>query len=64
MVDDKGLTMKIRFVVPKTRKRAMIRTSTSEAACIIRKALEDAGYEETGMAGMVKHILFWWAKKK
>lgn len=56
--------MKIRFIVPKTRKRAMIRTSTSEAACIIRKSLEDAGYEETGMAGMIKHILFWWSKKK
>ena len=56
--------MKIRFIVPKTRKRAMIRTSTSEAACIIRKSLEDAGYEETGMPGMIKHIRFWWSKKK
>lgn len=56
--------MRVRFIIPHTRKRAMIRTSTSEAACLVRTVLEDAGYQETGMAGMVKHILFWWAKKR
>ncbi len=56
--------MRIRYIIPKTRKRAMIRTSSTEVACLLKKVLEDAGYEETGLAGMVKHILFWWTKKK
>lgn len=42
----------------------MVRTSSTEVACLLKKVLEDAGYEETGLVGMVRHILFWWVKKK
>tara|TARA_R100000458_G_scaffold13452_1_gene11259 strand:- start:6473 stop:6643 length:171 start_codon:yes stop_codon:yes gene_type:complete len=56
--------MRARFIIPGTRKRAMIRSSDSESLCAASNVLKEMGYKEVGLAGMVKHILFWWSKKK
>ena len=56
--------MRARFIIPGTRKRAMVRSSDSESLCAASNVLKEMGYKEVGLAGMVKHILFWWSKKK
>jgi len=56
--------MKIRFIKHGTNHRIMIRARSHEDLCFIAKAARTLGYEETGLVGFIKHILFWWRKKK
>ena len=56
--------MILRMVKPGKRDRVTLRTNVADAVCQVAEALEAAGFREVSLAGFVKHLLFWWRKKK
>ena len=56
--------MKRRFIKNQTKDRVMIRSRCCEDLCNLAAHCRTLGYEEVGLVGFLKHILFWWRKPK
>lgn len=56
--------MKKRFIIPHTRRRAMIRSRDAEAHVLVADTLKSLGFEPVGLPKFLAHMLFWWRKPK
>ena len=56
--------MRVRFIKTGVNHRIMVRARCTEDLCSIAKAARTLGYEEVSLIRFVKHIFFWWRKRK
>ena len=56
--------MRIRYITDGKRDRVLVRTNSIEVASLLNAPLIQLGMRQVGMVGMIKHMLFWWRKKK
>lgn len=56
--------LRIRFIDPESRRRAMLRTNNVDAVIVFAAAMEQQRFIEVGFIRFWKHVLFGWGKRK
>jgi hypothetical protein len=56
--------MRARWIKKGSRERVMVRTNTVKVLNKVSPSIEQVGMEEVGVIAFLKHILFWWVKRK